>query len=696
MKENNLFTRELSLLEFNHRVVKQAADKNIPILERLKYLCIASSNLDEFFEIKVAYLRKILDIKESSFKEKNNPNYLLYKEIRKKTILIQKEQYNLLQRSVFIALRRKGVVFLRRRELNTKQKKWLRKYFIANILPVLNPVGLDSTSPELSGCHPFPKVPNKSLNFMVKVTGSDAFGKVKKMAVVTAPRVLPRQLELPKNIFNGANKFIFLSSIIHENIDLLFPGLKVRGCHQFRVTMNSNLVFDDEDLQNIKDSLTKILPDRIYSQAIRLEVVNDCPNDIIRFLKKQFLLNDNDIYKVNGPVNLMRLQTIYDVIKKDDLKFKKYLPNKKNIMTSSSIKAFETISNYDFLYHHPYDSFTSIINFLKAAADDPKVISIKQTIYRVEKNSEIIKLLCKAAQSGKEVLVVVELKAKFDEEHNIKISKLLENNGVKVTYGVLGFKTHGKALLVIRRENKKLVKYTHLSTGNYNKKTAKIYTDYGLITSDIDIGNDIQNYFIQLTGSNKELQYKKIIVAPFKIGKTIISSIKKEIRNKKSGKNSKIMAKLNQLTEPKIIDYLYQASQAGVEIILFVRGECRLKPGVKNLSNNIKVYSIVGRFLEHSRVYYFHNAGSKDLYLSSADLMTRNIHNRVEIMFPIESDIFKKRIVTECFELPLKDNGNLWRLDSRGRYFKKHAGSGNKKNLSQINLCELHGELDGK
>ena len=311
MKENNLFTRELSLLEFNHRVVKQAADKNIPILERLKYLCIASNNLDEFFEIKVAYLRKILDIKGSSFKEKNNPNYLLYKEIRKKTILIQKEQYNLLQRSVFIALRRKGIVFLRRRELNTKQKKWLRKYFIANILPVLNPVGLDSTSPELSGCHPFPKVPNKSLNFMVKVTGSDAFGKVKKMAVVTAPRVLPRQLELPKNIFNGANKFIFLSSIIHENIDLLFPGLKVRGCHQFRVTMNSNLVFDDEDLQNVKDSLTKILPDRIYSQAIRLEVVNDCPNDIIRFLKKQFLLNDNDIYKVNGPVNLMRLQTIY-------------------------------------------------------------------------------------------------------------------------------------------------------------------------------------------------------------------------------------------------------------------------------------------------------------------------------------------------------------------------------------------------
>lgn len=694
MKEKNLFTRELSLLEFNHRVVKQAADKNVPILERLKYLCIASNNLDEFFEIKVAYLRKILDLKGFSYKEKSNSNYSLYKEIRKKTNLILRDQYSLLQRSVFVALRRKNIVFLRRRELNAKQKKWLKKYFIENILPILNPVGLDSTSPELSGSHPFPKVPNKSLNFMVKLTGRDAFGKVKKMAVVTAPRVLPRQIECPKNIFNGANKFIFLSSIIHENIDLLFPGLKVRGCHQFRVTMNSNLVFDDEDLQSVKNSLSKILPDRIYNEAVRLEVVNDCPSDIIQFLKKQFFLNDDDVYKVNGPVNLMRLQTIYDVIKREDLKFQKYLPNKKNIMTSSSVEAFKAISNYDYLYHHPYDSFTSIINFLKAAVNDPKVISIKQTIYRVEKNSEIIKLLCKAAQLGKEVLVVVELKAKFDEEHNIKISKLLENSGVKVTYGILGFKTHGKALLVIRRENKKLVKYTHLSTGNYNKKTAKIYTDYGLITSDIDIGNDIQNYFIQLTGSNKELEYKKIILAPFKISKRIISSIKKEIRNKKSGKNSMIMAKLNQLTEPKIIDYLYQASQAGVEIILFVRGECRLKPGIKNLSDNIKVYSIIGRFLEHSRVYYFHNAGSKDLYLSSADLMTRNIYNRIEIMFPIESSIFKKRIVAECFELPLKDNSNLWRLDSKGRYHRKRAGRGNKKNLSQVNLCELHGELD--
>ena len=695
MKEKNLYTRELSLLDFNYRVVKQAGDKNVPILERLKYLCIASNNLDEFFEIKVAYLRKILGIKESVFKEKNNPNYLLYKEIRKKTNFILKEQYYLLQRSVFIALRKKNIVFLRRRELNAKQKKWIRKYFIENILPILNPVGLDSTSPELSGSHPFPKVPNKSLNFMVKLIGSDAFGKIKKMAVVTAPRILPRHIELPKNISNGTSKFIFLSSIIHENIDLLFPGLKVRGCHQFRVTMNSNLVFDDEDLHNIKDSLSKILPDRIYNEAIRLEVVNDCPNDIIRFLKKQFELNSNDIYKVNGPVNLMRLQTVYDTIKRDDLKFPKYYPNKKNIMKSST-EVFENISNNDFLYHHPYNSFTSVINFLKAAVYDPKVISIKQTIYRVEKNSEIIKLLCKGAKLGKEVLVVIELKAKFDEEHNIKISKLLENNGVKVTYGILGFKTHGKALLIVRKENKKLVKYTHLSTGNYNKNTAKTYTDYGLITSDKDIGDDVQKYFIQLTGSNKELKYKKIIVAPFKIGQKIISSIKKEIRNKKSGKNSMIMLKINQLTEPKIIDYLYQASQAGIEIILFVRGECRLKPGIKNLSENIKVYSIIGRFLEHSRVYYFHNAGSKDLYLSSADLMTRNIHNRVEIMFPIESITFKKRIITECFELALKDNSNLWILDSRGKYFKKHAGRGSKKNLSQVNLCKLHGELNGE
>ena len=686
------FERELSQLEFTKRVVHQASDKKIPILERLKYLCIASANLDEFFEIKVAALRKRLSL-YSTKDRLDSHEFSLLKSIRKSVNIILKKKYALLQKSVFSALRRKNIVFLRRRELNSEQKTYIKNYFRKNILPIISPISLDGPTPSQGGSHPFPKVQNKSLNFMVKLTGQDAFGRTPKLAVVTAPRVLPRFFKLPKKYSNGKEAFMFLSSIIHENISDLFPGLKVRGCHQFRVTMNSNLVFDDEDLQDLKLSLTKILPDRIFNEAIRLEVVKDCPRDIINFLKLQYELNESDIYKLNGPVNLHRLFSIYDELHKPELKFPQYKPNPKNLLSWRPEKFFNKLKLNDLLLHHPYDDFKSVINFLKVAVQDPKVIAIKQTIYRSEKKSPIIDLLIKAAKKNIAVTVVIELRAKFDEENNINIAKRLEKVGAQVTYGILSYKTHAKALLVIRKENKTLQHYFHLGTGNYNYQTAKLYTDYGILSSNNKMAEDVQKFFMQLTGSNKKFNYNHLILSPFDASQEIIKKVNNEIKNCKKGREAIIKAKMNQLTEINIIKKLYQASSAGVKIELHIRGECRLIPGVKGISDNIKVYSTIGRFLEHSRVYYFYDAGKEQVYLSSADWMTRNMHNRVEIIFPILEKNHKSRIYHECFIYSLEDNSNLWKLKNNGTYDKVKIERGSRRNLSQDVICNKYGEF---
>ena len=682
----------LSLLEFNKRVVAQALNKNVPILERLKFLCIASSNLDEFFEIKVAILRRQILSKSQKIGRDGYSHEERFKVTRRKVRSILDTQYGILQKSVFSALRRKNIVFLRRRELDPKQKEWVSKFFDSRILPILTPVGLDSNKPGLSSRHPFPKVQNKSLNFMVKLSGKTAYGRSSQMAVVTAPRVLPRFVELPKELNKQKKCFMFLSSIIHENITKLFPGLKIRGCHQFRVTMNSNLEIDDEDLRDFKQSISLQLPDRKYNEAIRLEVVKDCPADIIKFLKAQYQLNDNDVYKVNGPVNLNRLVDFGKKIDDDSLKYKTYTPDGNYTLKGKPEEIFKQIKSEEFLLHHPYNSYDSVVNFLKAAVEDENVLAIKQTIYRTEKNSQIVKNLIDGVKKGKQVTAVIELSAKFDETHNINISQKLEANGVQVTYGIIGLKTHAKAILVVRKEGKFLQRYTHLGTGNYNKKTASAYTDFGYITADKDITEDIHNFFIQLTGSSKKTKYKKIYVSPFDLGKKIKNKINREIMLAKKGKPALIMAKMNQLTESKIIEKLYEASKAGVKIDLFIRGECILKPGIQGLSENIRVFSTIGKFLEHTRAFYFFNNGKKDVYLSSADWMPRNIHNRIELMFPIKKDSFKNRIIKECFDMHLRDNYSLWQLDKNGNYKKRNIGKGRKKVSAQSILCNEHGD----
>ena len=691
-KEPKFFSNMLSLLEFNKRVVAQALNKNVPILERLKFLCIASSNLDEFFEIKVAILRRQILSKSQKIGRDGYSHEERFKVTRRKVRSILDTQYGILQKSVFSALRRKNIVFLRRRELDLKQKEWVSKFFDSRILPILTPVGLDSNKPGLSSRHPFPKVQNKSLNFMVKLSGKTAYGRSSQMAVVTAPRVLPRFVELPKELSKQKKCFMFLSSIIHENISKLFPGLKIRGCHQFRVTMNSNLEIDDEDLRDFKQSISLQLPDRKYNEAIRLEVVKDCPADIIKFLKAQYQLNDNDVYKVNGPVNLNRLVDFGKKIDDDSLKYKTYTPDGNFTLKGKSEEIFKQIKSEEFLLHHPYNSYDSVVNFLKAAVEDENVLAIKQTIYRTEKNSQIVKNLIDGVKKGKQVTAVIELSAKFDETHNIDISQKLEANGVQVTYGIIGLKTHAKAILVVRKEGKFLQRYAHLGTGNYNKKTASAYTDFGYITADKDITEDIHNFFIQLTGSSKKTKYKKIYVSPFDLGKKIKNKINREIMLAKKGKPALIMAKMNQLTESKIIEKLYEASKAGVKIDLFIRGECILKPGIQGLSENIRVFSTIGKFLEHTRAFYFFNNGKKDVYLSSADWMPRNIHNRIELMFPIKKDSFKNRIIKECFDMHLRDNYSLWQLDKNGNYKKRNIGKGRKKVSAQSILCNEHGD----
>ena len=485
---------------------------------------------------------------------------------------------------------------------------------------------------------------------------------------------------------------MFLASIIHENISKLFPGLKIRGCHQFRVTMNSNLEIDDEDLRDFKQSISLQLPDRKYNEAIRLEVVKDCPADIIKFLKAQYQLNDNDVYKVNGPVNLNRLVDFGKKIDDDSLKYKTYTPDGNYTLKGKPEEIFKQIKSEEFLLHHPYNSYDSVVNFLKAAVEDENVLAIKQTIYRTEKNSQIVKNLIDGVKKGKQVTAVIELSAKFDETHNIDISQKLEANGVQVTYGIIGLKTHAKAILVVRKEGKILQRYAHLGTGNYNKKTASAYTDFGYITADKDITEDIHNFFIQLTGSSKKTKYKKVYVSPFDLGKKIKNKINREIILAKKGKPALIMAKMNQLTESKIIEKLYEASKAGVKIDLFIRGECILKPGIQGLSENIRVFSTIGKFLEHTRAFYFFNNGKKDVYLSSADWMPRNIHNRIELMFPIKKDSFKNRIIKECFDMHLRDNYSLWQLDKNGNYKKRNIGKGRKKVSAQSILCNEHGD----
>lgn len=655
--------RELGLLAFNERVLAQAEDNANPILERLRFLCIVSSNLDEFFEIRVAGLKEQLKLGSAV----NTPDGMSAKQafgaVSRRARELVERQYRLFNEVITPALAEHNVRFLRRTHWNAVQSEWIRSYFFREVMPVLTPIGLDPS-------HPFPRVLNKSLNFAVELEGKDAFGRNSGTAIVQAPRALPRLIRLPENIAGCEFGFVFLSSILHAHVGELFSGMHVHGCYQFRVTRNSDLFVDEEEIKNLRLALQGELPHRHFGDAVRLEVADNCSPGMANFLLDQFGLGPDDLYQVNGPVNLVRLMQIPDQVDRPELKFGTFLPG----LPGPVIKQrdmFQAIRKQDILVHHPFQSFQPVIDFLQQAASDPHVVAIKQTIYRTGPDSALMEALIRAVQSGKDVTVVVELLARFDEEANINWAAKLEEAGAHVVYGVVGYKTHAKMALVVRREDDRLRRYVHLGTGNYHPRTTKLYTDFGLFTCNDDICSDANDVFAQLTGLGKASKLKFLWQSPFTLHAQLVKAIRNEIAHAQAGRPAAIIAKMNSLLEPEIINVLYEASSAGVKIDLIVRGVCALRPGIPGVSEHIRVRSVIGRFLEHSRIFYFRNDGKQDIYLSSADWMDRNFFRRIEVCFPVLDSRLKKRVIAEGLRPYLKDNAQAWEMGSDGEYRRR-------------------------
>ncbi len=680
----NYLNRELGLLAFNRRVLAQARDERVPLLERLRFLCIVSSNLDEFFEIRVAGLKEQLRAQSPAITTDGKTAQEAFRLVSKEAHAIVCEQYEELNDVVLPRLAEQGIRFLRRVNWNEAQRGWIRDYFLREMVPVLTPIGLDPS-------HPFPRVLNKSLNFAVELEGKDAFGRSSGAAIVQAPRVLPRVIRLPEELAGCEYGFVFLSSILHEFVGELFSGMNVLGCYQFRVTRNSDLFVDEEEVTNLRTKLQGELPQRHFGDAVRLEVADNCSPAMTRFLLAQFGLEESDLFRAPGPVNLVRLMQVPDWVDRPDLKFPPFFPGlPKQVEKGASI--FDAIGKGDILLHHPYQSFTPVIDLLQQAASDPDVVAIKMTVYRTGTDSVLMQSLIRAAQNGKEVTVVVELMARFDEEANIGWATKLEEVGAHVVYGVVGYKVHAKALLIVRREDGRLKRYAHLGTGNYHPRTARLYTDFGLMTCNEDITNDVSEVFKQLTGLGKARTLKYLWQAPFTLQPNVVTAIRAEAEAARDGRKARIIAKMNSLLEPETINALYEASQAGVTIDLVVRGVCALRPGIKGLSENIRVRSVVGRFLEHHRVFYFHAGGEETVYLSSADWMERNFFRRIELAFPILDPRLKKRVINEGLRFYLADNQQAWEMNGQGHY-QRRGSSRAKPHGAQAELMATLGNL---
>ncbi len=672
--------RELSLLEFNHRVLEQAKDPATPLLERLKFLCICSTNLDEFFEIRVAGLMEKVEAGSVQVDADQRPAAEVLAAISERAHELVDEQYRVLNEVLIPALASESIHFIRRSEWSEAQEQWLRRYFEQELLPVISPMGLDPA-------HPFPRILNKSLNFVVSLSGRDAFGRSGGTAIVQAPRALPRVIQLPPGeAGNGKHDFVFLTSVIHTYVEQLFPGMSVRGCYQFRVTRNSDLFVDEEETDDLLLALEGELASRRYGDGVRLEVADNCPDNMVDFLLNKFGLHRDSLYQVNGPVNLNRLLAVYDLADRPDLKYPPFQPSLPAGLGSQS-NLFETIGTRDLLLHHPYDSFAPVIDFLRQAAADPKVLAVKQTLYRTGPDSPIVDQLVAAAKAGKEVTVVIELRARFDEQENITLANRLQEAGAHVVYGIVGYKTHAKMILVVRRERHGLRQYVHLGTGNYHTRTARQYEDYGLFTADREIGQDVHNMFLQLTSLGRVSRMNRLLHSPFTLHAGLIERIARERDHAAAGREGRIVAKLNALVEPGIIEALYEAAMAGVEINLVVRGMCCLRPGVEGVSERIRVRSIVGRFLEHSRVYFFANDGDPQYWLSSADWMERNFFRRVETCFPVDDPKLRERLQREI-DGYLNDNSQAWLLAADGKYARAQPAAGSEPLAVQQVLLE--------
>ena len=657
--------RELSLLAFNRRVLEQAKDENTPLLERLRFLCISSSNLDEFYEIRVAGLMQKVVMESVAAGPDNMSPHEVLNQISTQAHDLVAEQYRVLNDILLPALEAEGIRFVKRQEWTDKQAAWVKNFYQHDLLPILSPIGLDPA-------HPFPRILNKSLNFIISLKGKDAFGRTSGMAIVQAPRALPRLIRLPPETDSGANDFVFLSSIIHAHVDDLFPGMKVQGCYQFRVTRNSDLFVDEEEVDDLLRAVEGELPSRRYGDEVRLEVADNCPAEVCDFLLEEFELTEKDLYSVNGPVNLNRLMNLPDKVDRSDLTFPAFTPSLPARLTLAQ-DIFQAIAKGDLLLHHPFESFVPVIDFLKQAASDPKVLAIKQTLYRTGPDSAVVDALVSAARAGKEVTVIVELRARFDEEANIALANRLQEAGAHVVYGVVGYKTHAKMIMVVRREEGKLRHYVHLGTGNYHARTARIYTDYGLLSCEPELGEDVHKLFLQLTSLGRSSKLTKLLQSPFTLHTGMLERIEREAALARKGKPARIIAKMNAVVEPNIIRALYAASQAGVQIDLIIRGICCLRPGVPGISDNIRVRSIIGRFLEHTRIFYFQNGGKEEIFGSSADWMDRNLHSRVETCFPIEDKKLRERMIRELGYY-LDDNLQAWQLQADGDYVRVTPG----------------------
>ena len=653
--------RELSQLEFNRRVLAQAEDPRVPLLERLRYLCIVSSNMDEFFEVRIASLLARMDGHTSNAAVSGAGLEAMSDESHQ----IVARQYAILNQEILPELSRHGIHLLRDQDRNDAQRAWVKAYFDREVRPLLTPIGLDPA-------HPFPQVLNKSLNFIVELSGKDAFGRGSAIAILKAPRVLPRVIRLPDALSeNGGISFCLLSSVIHAHISDLFTGREVLAYSQFRVTRDSDLWVDEEEVKNLRQALQSELQSRHFGFAVRLEVARNCAPTLSNFLLNQFSIPESRMYAVDGPVNMTRLLALVDAVDQPALRFAPYAPAYPAGLDGADI--FAVLRKKDMLLHHPFQSFLPVLDFIRCASLDPDVVAIKQTIYRTGMNSLLMESLILAAQRGKEVTVIVELMARFDEEANINWADRLERVGAQVVYGVVGLKTHAKLALVIRREEGELRLYAHLGTGNYHPTTTKFYTDFGLLTANPQLTVEVNEVFIHLTSLTKPRGLQHLWLAPFDLQREMIRAIRNEARIARLGRPGRIIAKMNALVDESVIRALYAASSDGVKIDLIVRGACSLRPGVPGLSKNIRVFSIIGRFLEHSRIFYFRNDLAHDVYLSSADWMNRNLFRRIEVAFPVLDPALKRRVLREGLEPYLKDNTNAWELGADGRYTRRRA-----------------------
>ncbi len=686
---STLLNRELGILEFNARVLAQAADDKVPLLERLKFICIVSSNLDEFFEIRMAGLKEQMRDNASGLTPDGLSFQQTYQLVTERTQKLVASQYDMLQNVIFPLLEKEGVFFHLTTTWTDAQREWARDFFVRELGPVLTPIALDPA-------HPFPRVLNKSLNFVVELSGKDAFGREADLAIVQAPRALPRVVKMPEKLSGYPFGFVMLSSFMQAFVHELFPAIEVHGCYQFRVTRNSDLFVSEDDITDLREALQGELPTRHFGDTVRLEVSSDTPPALARRLLLESGLGEQDVYRVSGPVNLVRLMQIPDLVDRPALKYPPHVPAPVKAF-SNGVPMFEAIRQQDVLLHHPYESFNSVLELLQVAAADPNVVAIKQTVYRTGNESLVMEALMTAARNGKEVTVVVELLARFDEETNINWAERLESAGAHVVYGVVGHKCHAKMLLIVRREptgakgkHFRLRRYAHLGTGNYHPRTARLYTDFGLLTADEQICEDVHHVFQLLTGTAGTIRLNHLWQSPFTMHSNLVELIRAEARLARAGKPARIIAKMNALLEPSIIDELYKASRAGVKIDLIVRGVCALMPGVPGMSENISVRSIVGRFLEHHRVYYFRAGGEDVLYLSSADWMDRNLFRRVEVAFPVLDKALKARVIKESLQMHLRDNASAWIMQPDGNYVRKQTRS-KHPHVSQVDLLALFG-----